>query len=383
MGGLAGFGALALINQGVADSSSENAGGHALLDLRLGVADGAAILAALAAVVLALGLTGRSVFRGDQLDPRSYAKERLWTQLGSLTSGSSVFVGVAVAASGVDGEGLAGRIPLVLLSGVIAAIAATAPLGTLNLPEVEQQIAQTRIESEIRRYARARKYWTTRSWPRRRRHIWIELGQFVGLQLVLILAVVFMEAGGIRSARALLYTLLLAGMGCMVSLLISGLAYRTLASLVDRSAVNATLWFSGLVVWAGFLLAAVLTSTAPLTFDIWAVTVIFIVPAYLVASCLHGTTRWWVLRAGLRARWLLLRRITKRQRRLVAALTGHSDGPSHHRRPKPRPVSVYRRLTGHEPVSTRWSTRDQTSASTVRPSRRGMSAVSAGRPAPG
>jgi hypothetical protein len=215
--------------------------------LTLDVSDGADALASLAGVVIAVGLAGRTVLASGSIDARAYARERLWRQLSEVIATLCTLVGIGLLGGAIAHGDLLTRFPLIVLSGTIVVLTASAASTDFQFATIERSLRLRTVEREKLRYETAATAWAQSSAPSFRRSVaWsavVTAVVFVGLSVVGFLL------GSTPSLERLAGCALLVVVGLAVSCVGVVLVCAVVNDLVDRSLVSAALHGLYTVLW--------------------------------------------------------------------------------------------------------------------------------------
>ncbi|MDP5182845.1 hypothetical protein QOZ88_09345 [Blastococcus sp. BMG 814] len=270
----------------------------AAIPLSIGIGEGANALAALAGVIIAISLTGRSLVLNNAIDARLYARERLWRQLNEVAAALCALVGIGLLA-GMTATQVLARIPFVVLSGTLLVLAVSASSTDFNFSHVERTRRFASLNRELLRYRSAQRRWagspeSTEPPPipglgRR----WLLPALAMTTALTALAGVAFVLGDAPILSRAL-GCLAVVGVGLAVSSVGVALVCFCINDFVDRSLVSASLHVVYLAAWLGFGIYAVVQFAADSSMEtsarwilsIWTA-LIFLAPPLLSLPGIH------------------------------------------------------------------------------------------------
>lgn len=317
-----------LVDQGQTES-----GALAPFDVTLSVGDGADILSVLAAVTIAITLTSRTVWRNGRLDPRAYARERLWHQVNEAVATTAAFVACALLGKGVTSGTWAGVVPLVLLAAVLAIIATTAVSAVSGHSPVEVRVVRARLRQEFAQYESALGAWLPERVRHGRRfrvlgHAAFVLGVSVLLTLLLYLPDIhdagWADASPSDWAYIALGTAITAVLAAIFTILGTALVCAVVVNFVARVTPIAVVAALVLVAWTAIglraALHALLDASQPcavsLTVAAWFGTVFLVFPGLCIWGLRHPRAPRSALHPFLIVQVVVLRHIYKETKRI-------------------------------------------------------------------
>ncbi|MGY1835224.1 hypothetical protein ACI79P_08950 [Blastococcus sp. SYSU DS0510] len=238
----------------------------AAIPLSIGIGEGANALAALAGVIIAISLTGRSLVLNNAIDARLYARERLWRQLNEVAAALCALVGIGLLAGLTAGEVLV-RIPFIVLSGTLLVLAVSASSTDFDFTHVEQSRRSASLKRELLRYQIAQSRWggaaegaeppPITEFGRR----WLPPALAMTTALIALAGVAFLLGDAPLSSRVL-GCLAMVGVGLVLSSVGVALVCSCINDVVDRSLVSASLHVVYLAAWVAFGIYAVIQFAA-------------------------------------------------------------------------------------------------------------------------